>query len=47
MPVSSGIGGGSADAAAAMKLTCELLALNINESIIQEISSKCWTSMRY
>ncbi|MDG1005116.1 MAG: 4-(cytidine 5'-diphospho)-2-C-methyl-D-erythritol kinase [Emcibacteraceae bacterium] len=40
MPVSSGIGGGSADAAAAMKLTCKLLDLNINESIIQEIAIK-------
>ena len=38
MPVSSGIGGGSADAAAAMKLTCELLDLNINDNIIQEIA---------
>ncbi|MBT7544311.1 MAG: 4-(cytidine 5'-diphospho)-2-C-methyl-D-erythritol kinase [Kordiimonadaceae bacterium] len=40
MPVSSGIGGGSADAAAAMKLTCELLDLNINDNIIQEIAIK-------
>ena len=40
IPVSSGIGGGSADAAAAMKLTCELLALNINDSIIQDIAIK-------
>mgnify|MGYP000397999203 CR=1 FL=1 len=38
LPVSSGIGGGSADAAAAMKLTCELLSLNIDDTVFQKLA---------
>lgn len=38
LPVSSGIGGGSADAAAAMKLTRDLLALEIEDSVFHKIA---------
>ncbi|MBT5185507.1 MAG: 4-(cytidine 5'-diphospho)-2-C-methyl-D-erythritol kinase [Kordiimonadaceae bacterium] len=40
LPISSGIGGGSADAAAALKLCMELLAININEKILNHIALK-------
>ncbi len=38
LPVSSGIGGGSADAAAAMKLTRDLLSLDIDDSVFHNIA---------
>ena len=37
LPVSSGIGGGSADAAAAMNLTRKILSLNINDNNFNDI----------
>jgi len=40
LPVSSGIGGGSADAAAALKLTIEKLSLNVDEDKLNEIALK-------
>ena len=38
IPVASGIGGGSADAAAALKLTIETLSLNITQKRLDEIA---------
>ena len=38
LPCAAGIGGGSADAAAAMKLTCELLSLNIDDTVFQKLA---------